>query len=381
MNNSQQFSAEDQLKARIAVKLSGLGVKAVYLRTEVGPVVTTMYYQLGFETPISKILNRSEDIAIACGVENVLITRQAGEIAIEIPNTDRTIVGFDSCLFSLFKTGEVEKMHVPLMLGVDRRGASFNLDLVEQPHVLIAGSTGGGKSILLSSIIGALAIAKQPSEVRMILVDTKKVDLPLFANLPHVADNIETAEEFHRSMDRLMGMYRSRIAKLKGVARNIQEYNALTLDKPMPYYVMLIDELADLIDEDTTRRRFDEEYYTKYQAVSVRIKSLVQVCRSVGIHIIAATQRSSVKVISGDIKANIPTRIALRLPSRADSSTILSGSGAERLLGKGDMLIESPAFATLKRAHGAYVSNEDIGRILADSSRIREQLLAVSQLA
>lgn len=375
-----KLSYEDQLKARIAIKLAGLGVKATFLRVENGPVVTTLYYLLGFDTPISKIINRSEDIAIACGVEAVLITRKAGEIAIEIPNADRQIISFDSCLYSLFKDKQSEGLNIPLMLGTDSHGKSFNLDLVEQPHVLIAGSTGGGKSVLLSSVIGAIAVTKRAQEVRLILVDTKKLDLPLFANLPHVIDNIENVEEFHRAMDRLMNIVRKRTDKLKGIARNITEYNQL-MDSPgqrLPYFVMLIDELADLIDEDNIRSKVDEDYKAKYPRVQTRIKSLIQICRAVGVHIIAATQRSSVKVINGDIKANFPTRIALRLPTRSDSSTILSGGGAESLLGRGDMLIESPAFSQLKRAHGAFVSNEDIARILDESDRIREQLTAIA---
>jgi S-DNA-T family DNA segregation ATPase FtsK/SpoIIIE len=161
---------------------------------------------------------------------------------------------------------------------------------------------------------------------------------------------------------------------MKGLARNITEYNALTPDKKLPYYVIVIDELADLIDDDDARRRMDGEYKKKYIQVPKRIKALVQICRAAGVHIIAATQRSSVKVISGDIKSNFPTRIALRLPSRADSATILSGSGAENLLGRGDMLIESPSYPNYKRAHGAFVSNSDIARILNEADRIREQL-------
>lgn len=374
------LSNEDMVKARIALKLSGLGVKATFLRVEGGPVVTTYYYQLGFDVPISKIINRSEDIAIACGVEAVLISRKAGEIAIEIPNHERAIINFDSCLYSLFKDRDFERLNLPLMLGVDSHGRSFNLDLVEQPHVLIAGSTGGGKSVLLSSIIGALAVSCPAQKVRMILVDTKKLDLPLFQNLPHVADNVENVEEFHRSMDRLMNIVRKRTDRIKGVARNITEYNSL-MEHPgerLPYYVMFIDELADLIDEDSIKAKVDEDYKAKYPRVQTRIKSLIQICRAVGVHLIAATQRSSVKVINGDIKANFPTRIALRLPTRADSATILSGGGAESLLGRGDMLIESPAYAQLKRAHGAFVSNDDIARILDESDRIREQLVAIA---
>lgn len=364
--------------ARVAVKMGGLGVQATYLRYEPGPIVSSLYYQLGWETPIAKILNKTEDIAIAAGVESVLVFRKGGEICVEIPNKERQIINFDNCLFNLIAKPN-QKLHLPLMLGVDAKGENFNLDLVEQPHVLIAGSTGGGKSILLSSLIGAIGVSRTPQEVKLVLVDTKKLDLPLFQNLPHVVDNVETAEQFHLVMNKLMNVVRSRTEKMKGVARNVTEYNGLVdIAQKLPYYVVFIDELADLIDDDIVRRKVDETYKSTYATIPFRIKSLVQICRAAGVHIIAATQRSSVKVISGDVKANFPTRIALRLPTNADSRTILSGGGAENLLGRGDMLIESPAFSQLQRAHGSYVSNSDIARILGEADRIREQLLALT---
>lgn len=362
------------INGQIMLKLHGLGIKtAQFQRAVFGPVVSTLYYKLGFDVPISRILNKSEDIAIACNAEAVMIFRKGAEIAIEIPNKERKIVSFDTCLYHMMTKEEFNKMTIPIMLGVDTYGNPFNMDLVEQPHILVAGSTGGGKSVLLSSIIGGIACVKEPKEIRLILVDTKKLDLPLFSTMPHVADNIEDVVTFQQSMNKLMGIVRRRTDKMKGIARNITEWNKLNPDSQLPFYVMVIDELADLIDEDKGKRFIDDDYAEAYQPVQQRIKSLIQICRAAGVHIIAATQRSSVKIISGDIKANFPTRIALRLPSRADSSTILSGNGAENLLGKGDMLIESPDFPVFKRAHGAYVSNEDITRILDQAGDIRQQ--------
>jgi S-DNA-T family DNA segregation ATPase FtsK/SpoIIIE len=360
------------IKGRIQLKLAGLGVKASYARTEEGPIVTTFYYTLGYDVPISKILNREEDLAVSCGVEKVLITRKAGEIAVAIANADRKTVLFDNCLYSLIKNNS--NMKLPLMLGVDTLGIPAAIDLIEQPHVLIAGSTGGGKSILLASIIGGFVCTKSPQELRLILVDTKKLDLPLFSGLPHVTDNIETVEQFHDSFNRLMGIVRKRTETMKGIARNVTEYNSLDIGRPFPYYVVIIDELADLIDEDAALAKTKTEPYYSYPRISARIKSLIQICRAAGVHIICATQRSSVKVISGDIKANFPTRVALRLPSRADSSTILNQGGAEHLLGKGDMLLESSNTANPVRYHGAFVSNEDIGRIIQDADMIRSEL-------
>jgi S-DNA-T family DNA segregation ATPase FtsK/SpoIIIE len=365
---------ESVIVGRIQMKLLGLKINAKFTRIETGPVVTTYYYTIGFDIPINKIIGKEEDIAISCGVESVLITRKGGEIAIAVPRADRQVVPFDSSLFHLMTAPRFASMKLPVLLGVDTLGNTAGIDLVEQPHILIAGSTGGGKSVLLASIIGGLVCSTPPEQLRLILVDTKKLDLPLFAGLPHVTDNIETVEQFHDGFNRIMGLVRKRTEKMKGLARNVTEWNKQGLGPAMPYYVIVIDELADLIDEDKAIALAKTEPYSNYPRITARIKSLVQICRAAGVHIICATQRSSVKVISGDIKANMPTRIALRLPSRADSTTILNSSGAEHLLGKGDMLLESANTSAPVRYHGSYVSNHDIAHILDNCKQIREEL-------
>lgn len=361
---------ELELRGRMALKLNGLGVNAKYVRTEIGPVVTTFYFILPFDMPIAKIMKKEEDIAVSCGVESVLITRKGGEIAIALPNPERSVVTFDRCLFSLRESKK--KYALPIMLGTDTLGVPQFIDLYDQPHLLIAGATGSGKSVLLSSILGGLVCTKSPKELRLILIDTKKLDLTLFAGMPHLTDMVEDVKGFHLSFDRLMGMVRKRTEKMKGLARNIKEYNQINRDSPMPYYVVIIDEMADLIDEDKALSLVDDEIYEK-QRVQQRIKSLVQICRATGVHLIAATQRPSVKIITGDIKVNLPTRIALRVPNRADALTIHNRAGAEHLLGKGDMLLES-ATENQVRYHGAYVSNEDIVTILDNADTIRQQL-------
>ena len=365
--------------AQIALKLSGLKLGATFQKYEEGPVVTTYYYRLSLDVPVAKIVNKAEDIAIACNVDKVIIQRIGGSIAIEVPNANRKVIDFNDCLYKMLTSVGFSDLKLPIMLGVDTYGRPAALDLVSLPHVLIAGTTGGGKSVLLSSIIGGLACAKTPQELRFILVDTKKLDLPLFKDLPHTLDNVEDVVAFHKSMDKLMRIVRTRTEKLKGVARNVSEWNQLRPAEPMPYYVMIIDELADLIDEDAGRRYVDELYDETYTRIPARIKALVQICRAAGVHLICATQRSSVKVINGDIKANMPTRIALRLPTRVDSTTILSAGGAENLLGRGDMLVETLE-APLTRYHGAFVSNNDIVAILENAKVIREQLRAVAKV-
>ena len=365
---------------RLVLKLTGLKLSNRFSHVEPGPVVTTYYFQLGFDVPIAKILNKAEDFALAAGVDSVIIQRSGDKIAIEIPNKQRQIVNFHNCLYSMMTTYIGRSMTIPILLGVDTYGKNAYLDLAEQPHILIAGSTGGGKSILLSSIIGALATAKSEKEIKLTLVDTKRLDLPLFKNLPHVGSMCENSEQFHSRLDYLFTTVRERAERLQGVARNAREFNDMSLSSFMEYHIIIIDELADLMDQDIGRRNVDPEYAVKWPIIPTRLKALTQICRAAGVHIIAATQRSSVKIINGDIKANFPTRIALRLPTAVDSKTILSTKGAESLLGKGDMLVESLDSDTAKRYHGAFVSNQDIITILSSASMIREQLLALPEV-
>ena len=375
-----QTEAQTKIIAQIALKLSGLKIKAQYKHMHTGPLISTYYFQLGFDEPISKIMNKSEDIAIACGVDSVLIRRANAEIAIEVPNKERSIVDFSKCLFDLMTNSEYRKMALPILLGVDTYGNTKAINLVDQPHILIAGSTGGGKSILLSSIIGALAVAKSEREVKFILVDTKRLDLPLFENLPHTFKSIEQVEDFQKALDNLMQLVRKRTEMMKGIARNSTEWNSLGHSPYMPYYVIIIDELADLIAQDEGRRLLDLTYDETYSKIPSRIASLVNICRASGVHIIAATQRASAKVINGEIKNNMPTRIALRVPSRIDSTTIISERGAEGLLGKGDMLVDSLESSIPQRYHGAFVSNSDIAKILAEASEIRQQLKSLPEV-
>ena len=373
----QLSPTEKQLLIRIQAKLIGLGVTAKFAYKTTGPVVSTFYYNLDYSIPIAKILKKEEDIAIAAGVSRVLITREEDKIAISIPNPVRETVTFDSCIYTMMQEQakpETRKA-LPLLLGVNTYGKVSSLDLVDQPHVLIAGSTGVGKSILLQALISGLALMRSEKELKLILVDTKKLDLTLFSTLPHVIDTIENPEQFHTSMSRLMSIVRKRTDLMKGIARNITEYNQMQ-DVKLPYYVMVIDEVADLIDLDKNWiYEGDAAKYEDYPRIPIRLNSLLQICRAAGVHVICATQRSSVDVVKGTIKANLPTRIALRLPSRFDSLTVLNQSGAQNLLGKGDMLVESASFQSVLRFHGAFISSNDIVNILDNASQIREQFL------
>lgn len=358
-----------QVITALSLKLAALRITGSVARVEAGPIVSTYYLTLGADIPIAKIMKAEEDLALAVGVPSVLISRIGGQIAIAIPNKSKGVVDFDSCLHHLYTSAALYKL--PIILGVDTKGKQSYLDLTESPHILLAGSTGAGKSVLLASIISGLACSKTPQQMKMMLVDTKQLDLTLFADLPHVCEVADTVEKVHLLFERLMNIVRQRTDKMKGIARNISEYNKLQPEKPLPYYVVIIDELADVIGEDANLARAGFEPVSSYPRISKRLQNLVQISRAAGIHVICATQRPSVKIITGDIKANLATRIALRLPTGHDSKTILNEYGAEQLLGKGDMLVESPAFDQITRFHGPYVSMEHIANVLVNCEQIR----------
>lgn len=353
--------------AQIAIKLKALRIGATLLRCEPGPIVSTYFLRLDTDVPISKILKAEEDIALAVEAPSVLITRSGGHIAIAIPNKNPQIVSFDKCLHAIMSASH-DNNALPLMLGVDTKGKEAIINLTESPHVLIAGATGSGKSVFLASIIAGLACVKTKQEMKFILCDTKQLELPLFRALPHVVEVADSLQGVRDNLDRLITIVRQRISKMKGIGRNLAEYNSITGDH-LPYYVVVIDELADVLMQDRSRARNIGRGYDKAES---KLQQLLQISRAAGIHIICATQRPSVDIITGDIKANMPTRIALRLPSGADSRTVLNEYGAESLLGKGDMLIESPNFQTITRFHGPYISLESIARILIDSEQIRD---------
>lgn len=355
------------ITALLSQKLSALRIRASFESVEPGPIVTTYYMHLGADIPISKIMRAEEDLALAVGAPSVLITRKGASIAIAIPNKERTVVSYDSCLHSLMQD---TNCNLPIMLGVDTKGIEKHIDLTESPHILIAGSTGAGKSVLLAAVISGLATAKSKHELKMMLVDTKQLDLTLFADLPHVVEVADNVEKVHVLFTRLMAIVRQRTEKMKGVARNLHEYNAIS-PTPLPYYVVIIDELADVIGEDNSLAKSGLEPVAGYERIARRLQALTQICRAVGVHVICATQRPSVKIITGDIKANFTTRIALRLPTGADSRTILNEYGAESLLGKGDMLVESPCFDQITRFHGPFVSMAHIASVLDNCDGIR----------
>jgi S-DNA-T family DNA segregation ATPase FtsK/SpoIIIE len=259
-------------------------------------------------------------------------------------------------------------MELPIPIGMDHRGVKSAFDLADMPHVLVAGSTGSGKSVFESSIICSLAYFCSPSKLNFYLVDTKRVDLPLFSELPHVIQVADTLEKFHPMMMGIMQETRRRLGVLQGAAcRKIQDYHKMGYD--LPYIVIIMDEFGDLMELDAYARKAGN--YEDMPSVRSWIKQVVQIGRAAGVHLICCTQRSSVKVVDGDIKANLPCRIALRLPTGTDSRTILGCNGAENLLGKGDMLIQRPEKDSVERYHGPFVSMNDISELVTQYELIK----------
>ena len=289
--------------ALLSLKLGALNIRGTLDSVETGPIVSTYYMNLGADIPISKILKAEEDLALAVGAPSLLVSRIGGKIAIAIPNKTKSTISFDLCLHHLF----ICNSKLPIMLGVNTRGLANSIDLTESPHILIAGSTGAGKSVLLSSIICGLATTKSSREMKLILCDTKQLDLTLFASLPHVPpDSVcDSLDKVRAMLDRMMLIVRQRTEQMKGIARNIGEYNAL--GNSLPYYVIIIDELADILMQDRSRGKGIKGY----DKCEDKLQNLLQICRAAGVHVICATQRPSVEIITGDIKANITTRIAL----------------------------------------------------------------------
>jgi S-DNA-T family DNA segregation ATPase FtsK/SpoIIIE len=363
------YSEEHQkIIALLAMKMGALGYSAKFSHLETGPLITQYFFNPDPVSPIAKILNKTEDLALACKVESVLIQREKGLINVSVPNKERHNINFDTCIAWL---ATQTNYALPLLMGQNPTGENFTLDLSLQPHILIAGSTGSGKSVFLAQLIASLALQKSPAEVKFLLVDTKQVDLTLFQTLPHVITVVDKVLELHKHLDRMLSIVRQRTAAMKGVARNILEYNSLT-GKEIPYYVIVIDELADVIaqDQDLAKAEAKEE---KRIRISAKLAQIAQISRASGIHIIAATQRPSVKILNGDIKTNFPTRISFRLPTGVDSRVILDENGAEFLLGRGDYLYRTAENNELKRAHSSFISLQNIALVLAQHQQIRDQ--------
>jgi DNA segregation ATPase FtsK/SpoIIIE, S-DNA-T family len=374
--NPTPIKPNNSIEGKISAKLRGLGVNGFSVKEPmIGPVVTGYPLALGASTSISTIMNKSEDIALHLGVESVDIRRIGGQVIIFVPNKDRKIVDFKDALYWLMKDDKVKEMQLPILLGMDYHGFNSAIDLVTQPHILIAGSTGSGKSIFESAVIAALVTMLNSKQLHLYIVDPKRVDLALFDGLPHVKRVVKDIEDWYPTINYLYDEVQNRNKVLeKAGCRNILEFNQKSKSK-MAFKILIIDELADLIEKDKYHREEQKAMEEELDLKAIdAIKRLIQVSRAAGIHIIACTQRTSVDIVTGTVKANFPTRISLRLPTKTDSRTILDENGAENLLGNGDMLLKAANSDGLERFHAPFVRIEDIKFILEQNAQIKEAL-------
>ncbi len=324
-----------------------------------GPVVTMYEVKPKPGTKIAKIVNISDNLALNLATSRVRIVYPIpgkSVIGIEIPNKNRRIVKIREVIES--KEYQESKSKLPLTLGIDIHGKPLVEDLTQMPHLLIAGSTGSGKSVYVNSIIAGLLYKRNPEELKFIMIDLKIVELKVYNGIPHLLFPVITTPNLAKAvLEWLVEEMQNRYKKLESLGcRDIVHYNSkvtkLNIEKEkLPYIVLIIDEYADLM---MTSPRETEDYITRLAAMS----------RAVGIHLIIATQRPSVDVVTGLIKANFPARVAFRVASKVDSRTILDTIGAEKLLGKGDLLFMSPSYPSLIRIQGCYISNEEVERIV-----------------
>jgi DNA segregation ATPase FtsK/SpoIIIE, S-DNA-T family len=330
-----------------------------------GPVVTTFEFKPDAGIKYSRITNLTDDLCLALKAESILIERMAGKstVGIQVPNREREIIWLRENIESQEFMGQKSKL--TMALGKDINGRIVVADLAGMPHLLIAGSTGAGKSVAINAFIMSILYKATPEQVRLILVDPKRLELGNYEGVPHLYTPIITEPKLAanalrnavREMER-----RLKLLAAKGV-RNIDQYNRLfdsgtpslfeedSDDKPIPYIVIIIDELADLMMLDSSN-------------VEESITRLAQMARAVGIHLVLATQRPSVDVITGLIKANFPARISFRVATKVDSRTILDANGAEALLGKGDMLYLPSGSARVHRLHAPLVTEKEIAAVV-----------------
>jgi S-DNA-T family DNA segregation ATPase FtsK/SpoIIIE len=334
--------------------LLSFGVEAKVVRWEQGPVVTRFEVQPAPGVRVQKISSLTNDIALGLAAPSVRIEAPIpgkSAVGIELPNQKTSLVHIKDILVS----EESQRMsgHLPVALGQDIAGHPILADLTEMPHLLIAGATGSGKSVMLNSIIASLLFRCTPSDLRFVMIDPKRVEFANYNAIPHLLTPIVTNPR--AAAGTLKEMLREMEERFEHFAstgtRNIQAYNHLPDVEPLPYIVIVIDELADLMMVAPA----------DFEDVICR---LAQMTRATGIHLVVATQRPSVDVVTGLIKANIPSRIAFAVSSQVDSRTILDMPGAEKLLGKGDMLFLPIGAARPVRAQGSFVADSETRAIV-----------------
>ncbi len=363
-----QAVREDDLReeAKVLVeKCAEFDVRGQVVQINTGPMVTTYEFKPEDGVKYSRVTGLADDLCLAMRAESILIERMAGKstVGIQVPNHERETIHLRDVIES--ETFHKARSRLTLAMGKDINGRIVTADLASMPHVLIAGSTGSGKSVAINAMIMSLLFRTTPSQVRLILVDPKRVELGMYEGIPHLFTPIITEPKL--AANALRNAVREMERRLKLLAsrsvRNIDQYNKLfdgampslfddaEDNEPLPYIVIIIDELSDLMMLDRSN-------------VEESITRLAQMARAVGIHLVLATQRPSVDVITGLIKANIATRISFRLATKVDSRTILDANGAEALLGRGDMLFLPPGTSRLMRLHAPLVTEKETAAVV-----------------
>jgi S-DNA-T family DNA segregation ATPase FtsK/SpoIIIE len=391
------FSTEalEGLSKLLELKLLDFGVTAEVVAVYPGPVVTRFEIQPAAGVKVSRISNLAKDLARSLAVISVRVVEVIpgkSVVGVEIPNEDREIVNFREVLAS--KAFEESKSPLTLALGHDISGQPVVADLAKMPHLLVAGTTGSGKSVGVNSMLLSLLYKSGPADVRLILVDPKMLELSVYDGIPHlltpvITDMKDAANGLRWCVAEMERRYK--IMAAMGV-RNLSGYNrkiedALKTGTPITDPLWKPDPLSTLSEAEQTPANLEklpsivvviDEFADMMMIVGKKVEQLIariaQKARAAGIHLILATQRPSVDVITGLIKANVPTRIAFQVSSKIDSRTILDQGGAEQLLGHGDMLYLPPGSGVPNRVHGAFCSDEEVHRVVADWKRRGESL-------
>ena len=334
--------------------LKEFGVEAKVVNYEYGPTITRYEIIIPKGVKVSKVTGLSDDIAMNLAAESIRIEAPIpgkNTIGIETPNKIKEPVHFSN----IIKNKELDSGELKVILGKDIVGQDKFIDIAKMPHLLIAGQTGSGKSVAVNTLISTLISKKSENEVKFIMVDPKMVELMPYNDIPHllvpvIIDPHQAAIALKWAVNEMENRYKK---LMENGVRNIKSYNGLSYVEKMPYIVIIIDELADLM-------------MVASGSVEESIARIAQKARAVGIHLVVATQRPSTDVITGMIKANLPSRISFALRSQVDSRTILDSAGAEKLLGQGDMLLLANGTSKLQRIQGAYISDEEV-RNLTDT--------------
>jgi S-DNA-T family DNA segregation ATPase FtsK/SpoIIIE len=366
--NSNDISENElqRLSQKLTESLLEFGVQGEVVHIRTGPVVTMFEYRPAAGVKISRIAGLNDDLALALKASPVRVEAPIpgkDTVGVEIPNPHRQTVQFRDIIES--QAFQNTQARLPMALGQNIQGEPQVEDLTKMPHLLVAGATGAGKSVCLNTIIISLLYKVSPEQMKLLLIDPKRIEMASYLDLPHLVHPVVTEmDQAKTALDWAVYEMESRYqAMAQWSVRHIDAYNKKVAEfqkngsmaqeeipEPFPYLIIIIDELADLM-------------FTAGKEVEASIVRLAQLARASGIHIILATQRPSVDVVTGLIKANFPARISFQVTSKHDSRTILDTVGAQYLLGKGDMLFKTNA-GQMKRVHGAYISDEDIASVI-----------------